>query len=77
MSATYNCNFCGKELRRHINSFSEVVWINKFLHRNKNSDSIDVRLKMNLGQEDLDICNNCLNEVKEEAIKEFSKIEIK
>ncbi len=77
MSATYNCNFCGKKLRKHINSFNEIVWINKFLHKNKNSDGITVHFEIQLGQEDLDICNDCLKEVKEEAIKEFSKIEIK
>ncbi len=76
MSATYKCNFCGKKLRKHVSSAKKTIWVEKPLHKNKNIGNILVKLIIESHQSDLDICENCLEEVKKDALKEFSKVKI-
>ncbi len=71
MSAIYKCNWCGEEISKHINSFFETVFVSKKLYNNPNISDFIIKFKIKSIQDDLDICDKCLKEVKIESIKKL------
>ena len=82
MSATYKCNFCGVEMYAHTNSKSQYEHIKKELYRDpeKHGDPgielFSVKLKVGTFRKDLDVCDECLNAVKNEVIEKISKTKL-
>ena len=64
----YRCNFCGCQMNKHKNVYSNYVYINRPLHNNPNSDSICFSFKMGTNQDGSDICENCADSIKKEAL---------
>lgn len=71
MSAIYKCNWCDKKIMKHVNSKYQFEYVYKKLYKNPNEGTFRIRLEIKALQEDLDVCDECLNKIKTEAIKKL------
>ena len=60
-------------MNEHQNSYSNHVHVTKQLHKNPNTDSICFNIEMSTNQNGLDICENCAESMKGEALKMLKK----
>lgn len=73
MSATYNCNFCNKKLSAHSYIRNAFIYIPKKLHKSLGSYDVKVEFNIQIENSSLDICDECIDEVKIDALKALKK----
>ena len=74
MSATYKCNFCDVKMTKHVSSKHQDEYVHKKLFgSNPNEETFHIRFMISTCQENLDVCDECFNKIKVEAIKEIRK----
>ena len=77
MSCSYKCNFCGKKLTCHTYARNTHFFIPKKFHKSKREHDVKVNLSISVSPSEVDICENCMDEVRQESIKEIRKIKYK
>jgi len=73
MSAKYHCNFCGRKIDYKSNSYYQHEWVSRTWHGTKNVGEVPVTMIIELHNGEHDICENCCEAVKKDAIKKFHK----
>ena len=76
MSAKYTCDLCNKKMFKHVNSYSQSTWISRKFYKSKHSWEASVVMKIKFHNEGTDMCSECVDDIKQEAIKELKKIKI-
>jgi len=77
MSCTYKCDFCGKNLTAHKYIRNSNFFIPKKFHRSKIENYIKINYSIEVTPSSVDICDDCMDEVRIESIKEIKKIKYK
>jgi len=73
MSATYKCNLCNKVLTKHVNSYHQIVWVSRKFYKSKHSWEASATMDIKFPNGSVDMCEDCVEDIKKEAIKEFKK----
>ena len=69
MSATYNCNWCGKKMHKHVRSYHSCAHVSRKLHNNPNEADVKVSVDVETTDGNLDLCKECMNDIKKEAFR--------
>ena len=74
MSATYKCNFCGKKLDKHQNYYSGCEYVHRKMYNNSNEEHVKVEVIVSTSQEDLDMCDECVDSIRKEGFRKKIKL---
>ena len=76
MSAMYKCNWCNKKLTCHSYVHNISFDMPKKINKTKHTRDLKVTVSIAVPDHDLDICDKCLREAKEQVVKELKEIKI-
>ncbi len=69
MSSIYKCNWCGKKMHKHINSYHASTYVDRILYGIIDKASVHVTVDIETTNRDLDLCEKCMNDIKKEAFR--------